>query len=53
MEQALRRFNREVHRARILQEAKERERYSKPSEQRRMKKKELARKLYFEKGNRK
>ena len=49
LEQALRRFNREVHRARILQEVRDRERYKKPSEIKRMKKKEVARKIYFEK----
>ncbi|MFC1621819.1 30S ribosomal protein S21 [Patescibacteria group bacterium] len=48
LEQALRRFNREVYRARILQEVRDRERYSKPSEQKRLKKKELARKIYLE-----
>lgn len=31
LEQALRRFNREVHRAGILKELKRRERYEKPS----------------------
>jgi small subunit ribosomal protein S21 len=50
LEQALRRFNREVHRARILQEAKDRERYVKPSEVKRQSKKRLARKIYYEKG---
>lgn len=49
LEQALRRFNREVFRARILQEVKDRERYTKPSEVRRQKKKEIARKIYLEK----
>lgn len=48
MEQALRRFNREVHKARILQEVKDRERYTKPSELKRQKKKELARKINYE-----
>ena len=51
LEQALRRFNREVHRARILQEVKDRERYVKPSEVRRQNKKKLARKIYYEKNN--
>jgi len=51
LEQALRRFNREVHRARILQEVKDRQRYVKPSEVRREKKKKLARKIYYEKNN--
>ena len=37
LEQALRRFNREVHKARILQEVKDRERYRKPSETKRIK----------------
>jgi len=50
LEQALRRFNREVHKARILQEVKDRERYVKPSELRRQSKKKLARKIYYEKG---
>jgi len=48
LEQALRRFNREVHKARILQEVKDRERYSKPSEVKRQKRKETARKIYLE-----
>ena len=52
LEQALRRFNREVHKARILQEVKDRERYTKPSEKKREKGKELARKLYLEKKRR-
>ena len=51
LEQALRRFNREVHRARILQEVRDRERYVKPSEVRRQNKKKLARKIYYEKNN--
>jgi len=51
LEQALRRFNREVHRARILQEVRDRERYVKPSEIRRQNKKKLARKIYYEKHN--
>jgi len=46
LEQALRRFNREVLKAGILQELKDRSRYTKPSEVRRQKDKELARKLY-------
>lgn len=50
LEQALRRFNREVYKARILQEVKERERYVKPSEIKRQNKKRLARKIYYEKG---
>jgi small subunit ribosomal protein S21 len=48
LEQALRRFNRDVHKARILQEVKDRERYTKPSEVRRQKKKELANRIYVE-----
>lgn len=48
LEQALRRFNREVLRAGILQEVRDRERYKKPSELRRIKAKELARKMYIE-----
>lgn len=48
LEQALRRFNREVHRAKIIQEVKDRERYVKPSEERRQSKKRLARKIYWE-----
>jgi len=48
LEQALRRFNRDVYKSRVLQELKDRERYSKPSERRRLKKKELARKIYLE-----
>lgn len=51
LEQALRRFNREVHRAKILQEVRDRERYVKPSEIRRQNKKKLARKIYYEKYN--
>ncbi|OGC46312.1 30S ribosomal protein S21 [candidate division WWE3 bacterium RBG_19FT_COMBO_34_6] len=52
LEQALRRFNREVHRARILQEVKDRERYRKPSEIRRQKRKELARRIFLERRRR-
>ncbi|HLB51412.1 30S ribosomal protein S21 [candidate division WWE3 bacterium RIFCSPHIGHO2_12_FULL_38_15] len=48
LEQALRRFNREVIKAGILQELKDRERYQKPSEVKRIKAKELARKIYLE-----
>lgn len=48
-EQALRRFNRDVMREGILKEVKERERYIKPSEWRRLKNKERERKRYFEK----
>lgn len=46
LEQALRRFNREVLRAGILQDLKDRERYVKPSEIKRQKNKEIARKIY-------
>lgn len=48
LEQALRRFNREVQRAGILQEVRDREHYRKPSELKREKNKELARKIYLE-----
>ena len=48
LEQALRRFNGEVIKAGILQELKDRERYQKPSEVKRIKAKELARKIYLE-----
>ena len=46
LEQALRRFNREVLRAGILQELRDREHYQKPSELRRMKNKDIARRIY-------
>lgn len=49
LEQALRRFNKLVQKTGILQEIKDRERYVKPSELRRQKKKEIARKIYLEK----
>lgn len=48
LEQALRRFNREVLKAGILKELRRRERYSKPSEIRTERKKEKARKIYVE-----
>lgn len=48
LEQALRRFNREVFKAKIIQEVKDRERFKKKSEIKRMKKKEVARKIYLE-----
>ena len=48
LEQALRRFNREVLRAGILQEVRDRERYTKPSEIKRQHAKELAHKIYLE-----
>jgi len=49
LEQALRRFNREVLKSGILQELKDREHYQKPSELKRLKNKEIARKIYLEK----
>lgn len=48
LEQALRRFNREVLKAGILKELRKRERYMKPSEVKTEKKKEKARKIYIE-----
>lgn len=48
LEQALRRFNREVHRAGILKEVKRRERFEKPSAIKKRKKKEKARKIWLE-----
>lgn len=48
LEQALRRFNRAVHREGILKELKLRERYEKPSEIKKRKSKEKARKISFE-----
>ncbi|HAZ29368.1 TPA: 30S ribosomal protein S21 [candidate division WWE3 bacterium] len=48
LEQALRRFNRDVLKEGILKELKERERYTKPSEWKRQKNKEKQRKIYFE-----
>ncbi|MFZ5425281.1 MAG: 30S ribosomal protein S21 [Patescibacteria group bacterium] len=48
LEQALRRFNREVHRAGILKELKRRERYEKPSEIKKRKLEEKARKIALE-----
>jgi small subunit ribosomal protein S21 len=48
LDQALRRFNREVLKAGILKELKKRERYYKPSELRTEKAKEKARKIYLE-----
>ncbi len=48
LEQALRRFNREVLRAGILQEARDRERYQKPSELKRAKAKDLAHRIYLD-----
>jgi small subunit ribosomal protein S21 len=52
LEQALRRFNREVLKDGILQELRDRERYQKPSELRRLQRKELARKIKLEKKRR-
>ncbi len=49
LEQALRRFNRDVLRDGILKELKEREHYTKPSECKRLKNKEKARKIYYDK----
>jgi len=51
LEQALRRFNKEVLRAGILQELRDREYYKKRSEVKREKNKELARKFKFERAN--
>lgn len=48
LEQALRRFNRQVFKDQVLQELKLRERYQKPSELKRTKKKEIARKIYLD-----
>ena len=48
LEQALRRFNRDVLREGILKELKEREHYTKPSECKRLRNKEKARRIYFE-----
>jgi small subunit ribosomal protein S21 len=46
-EQALRRFNKEVYKAGILQELRDRERYEKPSEIRRRVMKERSRKYSY------
>ena len=48
LDQALRRFNKEVLKDGILQEVKDRERFVKPSEIRRQKSKELARRIRLE-----
>jgi small subunit ribosomal protein S21 len=48
LEQALRRFNKEVLKSGVLQEFKDRERFVKPSEIKRQKQKELARKIQLE-----
>ncbi len=50
LDQALRRFNKEVLKAGILQEVKDREHYIKPSEVRRQKNKELKRRFHFERN---
>jgi small subunit ribosomal protein S21 len=52
LEQALRRFNREVLKSGILQELRDRERYQKPSEIKRIKNKEKARKISMEQKRR-
>ena len=49
LEQALRRFNREVHKSGVLDELKFRERYQKPSEVKRLQNKEKARKIALDK----
>lgn len=51
LEQALRRFNKEVLKAGILQELKDREFYHKKSEIKRQKNKELERRFKFERIN--
>lgn len=51
LEQALRRFNREVVRSGILKEAKERMEYIKPSTRKFRKGKEKARRIYYENLN--
>ncbi|HLC93924.1 MAG TPA: 30S ribosomal protein S21 [Patescibacteria group bacterium] len=50
LEQALRRFNREVQRSGVLDELKARERFQKPSELKRLQKKEKARKIAYERN---
>jgi small subunit ribosomal protein S21 len=49
LEQALRRFTREVQKSGLLDEVKDRAHYRKPSELKRQKSKELERKFKFEK----
>lgn len=49
LEQALRRFSREVLKDGILQELRQRERYEKPSEIKRRKKEEKARRIAMDK----
>ena len=51
LEQALRRFNKEVLKAGILQELKDREYYRKKSEIKREKNKELVRKFKYDRTN--
>jgi len=48
LEQALRRFNKEVLKSGVLQHVKDHSRYIKPSEVKRLKAKEIARKIKFE-----
>lgn len=48
LEQALRRFNREVLKSGILKELRDRERYRKPSELKAERMKEKARKIYID-----
>ena len=50
LDQALRRFNKEVLKSGLIQEVKDREHYVKPSEVKRKKNKELKRKMYFERN---
>lgn len=50
LDQALRRFNKEVLRAGILRELKDREHYIKPSEIKRKKYKELKRRFHLERN---
>ncbi|OGC49848.1 30S ribosomal protein S21 [candidate division WWE3 bacterium RIFCSPHIGHO2_01_FULL_40_23] len=52
LEQALRRFQREVQKEGILQEVKDREFYEKPSAIKRRKMKEQARRIYNERMHR-
>jgi len=51
LEQALRRFSREVTRSKTLEEAKERMEYVKPSTRKFRNKKAKARRIYFENLN--
>ena len=46
LEDALRRFNRDVSRTGVLREARQREHYEKPSEAKKRKKQELAKKKH-------